>query len=226
MRLIVSINVGKPAQVPYDNDRKFRSSIQRKPVTGKIFLDFLGFEGDRVADPGHHGGRDKAVCVYSVDHYPFWEKELSRPLLPGAFGENLTVQNLKEAEIHIGDVFRIGEAEVQCSQPRQPCHKLNKVFQYQKMACRVQTLGYSGFYLRVLKPGWLKSGDPFELLDSEPHQISVDDANRLMHVDKKNSDQLKRILSLDSLSDDWRETFEKRLDRALQKMESHSINPP
>ena len=77
----------------------------------------------------------------------------------------------------------------------------------------------------VLKPGWLKSGDPFELLDSEPHQISVDDANRLMHVDKKDSDQLKKILGLDSLSDDWRETFEKRLGLALQKMESHSIDP-
>jgi len=218
MRSIVSINIGKPAQVPYDNGRKFRSSIQRKPVNGKIYLDFLGFEGDQVADPGHHGGSDKAVCVYSADHFPFWAKELSRLILPGAFGENLTVQNMKEAEIHIGDVFKIGEAEVQCSQPRQPCHKLNKLFQYQKMACQFQTSGYSGFYLRVLKPGWLKSGDPFELLEPDPYQISVDDANRLMHEDKKNSSKLKEILDLDSLSQEWRDIYEKRLNLALKNV--------
>ena len=224
MHLVVSINIGKPAQVPCDNGKKFRSAIQKQPVTGKIFLDSLGFEGDQVADPRHHGGRDKAVCAYSVDHYPFWEKELSRPLLPGAFGENLSIQNLNESDIHIGDIFRIGEAEVQCSQPRQPCHKLNKVFQYQKMACRVQTLGYSGFYMRVLKPGWLKSGDAFELIKSEPDRISVDDANRLMHEDRKNSKQIKNILGLDSLSDDWRGIFEKRLSIALKSGKSYSLD--
>ena len=149
---------------------------------------------------------------------------MSRPLLPGAFGENLTVQNMKEADIHIGDIFSIGEAEVQCSQPRKPCHKLNKIFQYQKMACRVQTMGYSGFYMRVLKPGWLKSGDPFELLESEPQQISVEDANQLMYVDKKNSDQLKKVLGLDSLADEWRVIYEKRLDRTLQNADSHSTD--
>lgn len=217
MRSIVSINVGKPVKVQYDTDKKFRSAIQKRPVTGKIYLDFTGFEGDQVADPDHHGGRDKAVCVYSEDHFPFWEKQLSRLISPGAFGENLTVQNMKETEIHIGDIFKIGEAEVQCSQPRQPCHKLNKLFQYQKMACQFQTSGYSGFYLRVLKPGWLESGDPFELLEPDPHQISVDDANRLMHEDKKNSSKLKKILGLDSLSQDWRGIFEKRLNLALKK---------
>ena len=78
--------------------------------------------------------------------------------------------------------------------------------------------------MRVLTPGWLKSGDPFELLESEPHQISVFDANQLMYVDKKNSDQLKMILGLDSLADEWREIFEKRLDRALQKADSLSTD--
>lgn len=216
MRSIVSINIGKPFKVQYDMDRNFRSAIQKRPVTGKTYLDFLGFEGDQVADLRHHGGRDKAVCVYSVDHFPFWEKELSQSLSPGAFGENLTLKNVNEYEVRIGDIFKIGEAEVQCSQPRQPCHKLNKVFNYQKMACRVQTTGYSGFYMRVLKPGWLQSSDPFELLKPDPHGISVDDANRLMHEDKKNSSKLKKILSLEALSQEWRDIYEKRLNVALK----------
>lgn len=200
-------------------DKNFRSAIQKKPVTGKTYLDFLGFEGDQVADLRHHGGRDKAVCVYSEDHFPFWGKELSRSLSPGVFGENLTLKNVNEHEVRIGDIFKVGEAEVQCSQPRQPCHKLNKVFNYQKMACRVQTTGYSGFYMRVIKPGWLQSGDLFELLKPDPHRISVDDANRLMHEDKKNSSKLKKILSLEALSQEWRDIYEKRLNVALKNLE-------
>ena len=218
MPSIISINIGKPTQVAYGADKKFRSAIQKKPVRGKVYLDYLGFEGDKVADPRIHGGRDKAVCVYSENHYPFWEKELSRSLSPGAFGENLTLKNVNESEVCIGDIFKIGEAEVQCSQPRQPCHKLNKVFNYQKMACRVQTLGYSGFYMRVIKPGWLETGNPFELLEPEPTQISVETANRLVHEDRKNSSMLKKLLNLNSLSKEWRDICEKRLSVALKNM--------
>ncbi len=122
MFTIVSINTGVPREVRYAEDRKLKTSLLRNPVREKIFLDLLGFEGDQVADPVNHGGPDKAVCGYPADHYSFWEQELSRKMVPPSFGENLTIQGLTEDQIHIGDIFRIGEAELQCSQPRQPCH--------------------------------------------------------------------------------------------------------
>ncbi|NIP99508.1 MAG: MOSC domain-containing protein [Nitrospinaceae bacterium] len=199
------------------------SAILKRPVGGRIFLDSLGFEGDGSADLRHHGGADKAVCAYCLDHYPFWEQELKRSLEPGAFGENLSLQGLPETEVHIGDIFQIGEARIQCSQPRQPCHKLNKVFGRQDMACRVQTTGFSGYYFRVLQTGWVTPGDPVDRVTRDPAGISVDEANTLMHENKNDGDGLRRILSVPALSESWRETFERRLDKAKASASSRRL---
>lgn len=217
MPTIQSINIAIPGNVVFPNNRKIFSGIQKKPVEGKIFLDKLGFRGDGVADNRFHGGGDKAVCVYCVDHFPFWEKELNRELNYGAFGENLSVTGATETKVHIGDIFKIGEAEVQCTQPRQPCHKLNKIFDFQGMACRVQTMGFSGYYLRVLKPGWVEANSGITRLQDGANKVSVETANYLMHKNKKDWDGIREILSLEALSDEWRETFQKRLEKQLAK---------
>lgn len=211
MSIVQSINIAVPGKTLVSGNKKMFSGIFKKPAPGKIFLDVLGFRGDGVADHRFHGGGDKAVCVYCSDHYPFWEKELGREMRFGAFGENLSLTELTETEVHIGDTFRLGEAEVQCTQPRQPCHKLNKVFDFQAMACRVQTTGFSGYYLRVLKPGWVESGTEIITLERDPTRISVDRANDLMHKNKKNWQDVREILSVQALSDSWRKTFQKRL---------------
>ena len=212
MATIVSINVALPGDVPYDNGHKMRSAINKKPVAGQIYLDDLGFLGDGSADKVHHGGQDKAVCVYCLDHFPYWEKELGTQLSCGAFGENLSVSGLTEKDVHIGDIFRIGDVEVQVTQPRQPCHKLNKAFRYQAMACKVQQTGFSGFYMRVLNPGWMEPGVPFELLRADPGKFSVDAANHLRHHDKENYEKMRDILAVEALSDSWRAAFRKRLE--------------
>ena len=211
MASIRSINIAIPAKVTVSGNKKMFSGILKKPVKEKIFLDTLGFRGDGVADDRFHGGGDKAVCAYCVDHYPFWKKELDREMHFGAFGENLSVTEWAETKVHIGDTFRIGEAEVQCTQPRQPCHKLNKVFDFQAMACRVQTTGFSGYYLRVLKPGWVEPGTEMVLLNQDPARISVHRANDLMHNNKKDWEGIREILSVQALSDSWQATFQKRL---------------
>jgi len=213
MRTIQSINIALPRNVPVSGNKKIFSGINKKPVEGRIFLDRSGFQGDGVADHRFHGGEDKAVCVYCVDHFPFWEKELKRKLHYGAFGENLSVTGLTESRVHIGDTFKIGEAQVQCTQPRQPCHKLNKVFDFQEMACRVQTTGFSGHYMRVLQPGWVEAGEEIVSLQADPKEISVERANELMHKNKKDRDGIREILSVEALSESWRETFQKRLDK-------------
>jgi len=213
MAEIVSLNLGKPRQICLEATPRFRSSMVRIPVSGKVFLDFLGFEGYQVADPRVHGGPDKAVCFYSMDHYPFWEQELGCSLQPGAFGENLSVRNLDETQVAIGDIYRIGQAEVQCSQPRQPCHKLNKVFRLQEMACRVQTTGYTGFYLRVIKQGWVAAGDSMTLVHRGDASFTVDTMNRFLRRERGTPEELLRALELPALSNAWKKDLKKRLDR-------------
>ena len=211
MFLIVSINIGIPREVTYAEDRKLKTSLQRRPVKEKIFLDLMGFEGDQVADPVNHGGRDKAICGYPVNHYSIWEEELSRSMPPASFGENLTIEGLTEEQIHIGDIFRIGEAEVQCTQPRQPCHKLIKIFGFPKLASRIQTLGYCGYYFRVLKQGWLQTGMAVELIHSDKEKISVMDAHYLMYRDKTKYQAIEKLMAHPALSETWKNSFGKRL---------------
>lgn len=211
--IVVSLNIGLPAEVIYDETQAMLSGIMKKTVAGKVFLDTLGFAGDGSADRVNHGGADKAVCVYCHDHYPYWEKELSRKLAPGAFGENLTIKGYAESEVCIGDIFRIGEATVQCTQPRQPCHKLNKVFGLPELAVHVQQSGYTGYYLRVLKPGQVQSGDTIEFLQKGAEEFSITAANQIMYgMDKWNFDKVKKIISLKFLSRSWTETFRRRLE--------------
>ena len=124
MSEILSLNVSLPREVR-DGDRTLRTGIFKQPVTGRRMLQRTNLEGDGQADLENHGGRPKAVCVYSHDHYAYWERELGLGPLPfGQFGENLTVRGLTEDAVHIGDIFRVGDAKVEVSQPRVPCFKL------------------------------------------------------------------------------------------------------
>jgi len=211
MLSISSINIGTPRDVTYAEGHKIKTSLKRSPVTEKVFLDLLGFEGDQVADPINHGGRDKAVCGYPANHYSFWEEELSREMSSASFGENLTIEGLTEDHIHIGDIFRIGDAELQCTQPRQPCHKLTKIFGFPKLASRIQSLGYCGYYFRVLKQGWLQTGMSIERIHSDEEKISVRDAHYLMYRDKTKYEAIEELMAHPALSESWKEAFGKRL---------------
>ncbi|MGN4422892.1 MOSC domain-containing protein [Bacillus cereus group sp. MYBK30-1] len=188
-----------------------QTGINKKQVKEPVFLSFLKFNGDGQADLVHHGGVDKAVCVYSGDHYPYWEKELNQELVYGAFGENITVRGMREEDVCIGDTFQFGKATVQITQPRQPCFKLAKKYNIPKLPLYFQDTGYTGFYFRVLKEGWISPVDTLKLLKSDPKGVSVSFANRIMHKEKQNFEGLKRILEVNALSASWRKTFEKRI---------------
>lgn len=197
--------------VTYAENRKLKTSLQRSSVAHKIFLDLMGFEGDQVADPVNHGGRDKAICGYPSDHYSFWEEELARSMPPASFGENLTIAGLTEDRIHIGDIFKIGEAEVQCTQPRQPCHKLTKLFGFPKLASRIQQLGYCGYYFRVLKQGWIQTGMTVERIRVDQEKITVRDAHYLMYRDKTGYEAIEHLMNHPALSESWKHSLGKRL---------------
>jgi len=206
------LNIASPEIINLGGgSKKCRTGIFKKPVTEKIFLNELGFHGDGVGDTRIHGGKDLAVCAYFTDHFSFWEAALNRKIGAGAFGENLSLAGINETKIHVGDKFSLGEAEIEVSQPRQPCHKLNKVFQFQGMACKVQTTGYTGCYFRVKKPGWVEPECVIKKIQDGEEKISIEMVNILMFKDKKNSDLLKKVVNLESLSVEWRDKFLKRL---------------
>ncbi|MGK8828521.1 MOSC domain-containing protein [Bacillus paranthracis] len=207
---LLSINIGLPKEVTYGG-KVIHTGINKKQVKEPVYLSFVKFNGDGQADLVHHGGVDKAVCVYTGDHYPYWEKELNQDLVYGAFGENITVSDMREEDVCIGDTFQIGEAIVQVTQPRQPCFKLAKKYNIPKLPLYFQETGYTGFYFRVLKEGWVSSVDTLKRLQSDPKGVSVAFANRIMHKEKQNIEGIKRILEVNALSSSWRKSFEKRI---------------
>lgn len=207
---LVSLNLGMPKEVTY-GENLIRTGINKSQVNEPAFLSSLKFEGDGQADLIHHGGIDKAVCVYSYNHYSYWEKELNRNLVYGAFGENITVQGMLEEDVCIGDIFQVGEAVVQVSQPRQPCFKLAKKYDVPKLPLYFQNTGYTGFYFRVLKEGWVSPTDSLAKIQTDPKGISIAYANHMMHKEKRNFEGIRRILEVDALSTSWKKTFEKRL---------------
>ncbi|MEF8682350.1 UNVERIFIED_CONTAM: MOSC domain-containing protein [Bacillus cereus] len=207
---LLSLNIGLPKEVTYGG-KVVHTGINKKQVKEPVYLSFVKFNGDGQADLIHHGGVDKAVCVYTGDHYPYWEKELNQDLVYGAFGENITVSGMSEEDVCIGDTFELGQAIVQVTQPRQLCFKLAKKYNIPKLPLYFQETGYTGFYFRVLKEGWVSSVDTLKRLQSDPKGVSVAFANRIMHKEKQNIEGVKRILEVNALSNSWRKSFEKRI---------------
>ncbi|USK57860.1 MOSC domain-containing protein (plasmid) [Cytobacillus solani] len=207
---ILSLNVGMPREVQFQQ-KDVSTGIFKKATDEALYLSYLNFEGDGQGDLVHHGGREKAVCVYPYEHYPFWKNELNRPLEYGSLGENLTIKGLLETDVCIGDVFELGKAVVQVSQPRQPCYKLTIRHGVPDMLLKVQQTGYTGFYFRVLAEGVVSKDDGLSLLHRHPKEITVSFANRIMHREKDNIEGIKQILEVEELSINWRNTFLKRL---------------
>src|SRR5579864_7584931 len=142
---IVSVNVSLPREVTI-NDRRITTGIFKEPVDGPVRLGTLNLDGDRQADLTVHGGPDKAVYVYPVEHYVFWRDEFPEMALPrGMFGENLTASWAREDAVNIGDRYRVGSAEILITQPRLPCYKLGVKFGRRDMVRRFLASGRTGF---------------------------------------------------------------------------------
>lgn len=208
---IISINIGMPQTMSFGK-KEIQSGIQKKPITTeKVFLTRVGFEGDGQADLVHHGGPDKAVCVYPYEHYEYWSEYLQEKLQLGAFGENLTLFGVAEKDVCIGDIFQLGEAVVQISQPRQPCYKLSARYNNKSLPLAFEETGFTGYYFRVLEEGYVSSSSTITRLHSDSKQISVAYANQIRHIEKENTEGIKNILAVEALSSNWKEAFEKRL---------------
>lgn len=208
---LLSLNISKPITVDHQG-KLLETGIFKNPVNQALHLSITQLDGDGQADLINHGGVDKAVCAYCAEHYPYWEEKLQRMLPYGAFGENFTIAGLPESAIHIGDVYEIGTAIVQVSQPRQPCFKLALKHQVTDLVLQVQETGYTGYYFRVLKEGLVASGQTFRLQTNHPLAITVSETNRLKYVDKSDITAIRRLLTVNELGESCRESFKKRLD--------------
>ncbi|AWK87356.1 MOSC domain-containing protein [Azospirillum thermophilum] len=192
------------------------SAIGKTPVDGRRPVGPEGFLEDEQADRRVHGGPEKAIHHYPLDHHAAWRNDLGDlPLLdrPGAFGENLSTSGLTEADVCIGDRFRAGTALLEVSQARQPCWKLNHRFGVPDMARRVQASGRTGWYYRVLEPGEISPGDRLVLVERAYADWPLSRLLHQLYVDTMNRGALAEMAALPVLAASWRTLAERRLAR-------------
>ena len=209
-----SVNISMPKQVEHDG-KTVTTGIFKTQVDGRIMLQRLNLEGDGQADLWGHGGAFRAVYEYAHENYAHWERELGRgDLAIGQFGENFTVEGMLDDEICIGDVFRIGGALVEVSQPRIPCYKLAIKMGIDGFQNRFLESGRVGFYLRVLEEGEVGPGDVIELVKRDPRRVTVTQASNLLFFDRDNLESTRKALHIPALSHGWKGSFQERLAKA------------
>jgi MOSC domain-containing protein YiiM len=203
---IETVAVGEPRVVPWLG-REVRTSIFKSPVAGRIAVRRHNLEGDRQSDPSVHGGEFKAVYAYSAESYGWWERELGRELEPANFGENLTIREFDEDAVSIGDVFRVGDAELEAATPRLPCFKLGIRFGDPHMVQKFAEAGRFGIYFRVVKEGALSAGDALERIHADPQRIPVPEIARVYLSHREKGETMERLAHHERLDPAWRRWF-------------------
>ncbi|SDH94245.1 MOSC domain-containing protein YiiM [Planococcus glaciei] len=209
---IHNLSVGMPKTLKYGNGKEMQSAIEKQAVE-RVFLAKEGFHGDQVADLKHHGGAERAVCIYPAEHYPLWEQEFQKTLPPATFGENLTVSGMLEQDVYIGDIFRVGEAIIQVTQGRVPCQTIDRRLEMTPLMKRMVKTGFTGYLCRVIEEGEIRADSDIELVESHPEQISVLYTNEVNFHRAKDIEAMTKILKVDALAEEWRKHFEKRLEK-------------
>jgi MOSC domain-containing protein YiiM len=208
---VESVNVGRPREVHWKG-RTVRTSIFKEPVAGRVAIRRLNLDGDQQADLRVHGGPDKAVYIYPAEYYPYWREQYPKMALPwGMFGENLTIADVRDDTIHIGDELQVGSARLVVTQPRMPCYKLGLKFGRDDILKRMLQSGYSGFYCAVLDEGDVAAGDPVTVLRRDERAVRVLDIVRLELGACDDAGLLRRAVAVDALPQGWRESLAERL---------------
>jgi MOSC domain-containing protein YiiM len=212
MRLI-SLNVGLPREIAW-HGKSVTTGIFKQPVTGPVMVRTLNADGDAQADLSAHGGIDKAIYAYPVEHYRFWRDELPDVEMGwGMFGENFTVEGLIEESVYIGDHYRIGAVELVVTQPRLPCYKLGIRLDRADMVKKFLASRRTGFYFGVTREGEAEAGDAIEFLSREQDRISVADITRVYAFEKNDVETMQDALRVEALPEGWRTYFQRQLDK-------------
>jgi ferredoxin-NADP reductase/MOSC domain-containing protein YiiM len=215
MPRLLSVNVGLPRDVTW-NGKTVRTAVWKSPVTGRRMVRKLNIDGDAQADLEGHGGEHRAVFVYQMDSYHYWERFLGRnDFTFGQFGENFTVEGLPDDKVCIGDRYRIGGAIFEVTQPRVTCYRVGIRMNEPRMAALLVAHHRPGFYFRVLQEGEVAAGDDIAKIADGPERISVAEVDALLYLPGHSSEQLQRALRIPALSEGWRSSFQAMLQQDL-----------
>ena len=209
---VLSVNIGTPKQYNWMG-QEVTTSIFKFPVDGEVQVARLDLAGDQQSDLTVHGGVHKAVYAYPHEHYAWWIEHGIKPLAPGNFGENLTVEGLLEGDVHIGDELEIGSARFVISQPRLPCYKLQVRFNRPEMTKLFYNTRRFGWYFKVVREGALQAGAPITIVQRDPNAVSVADLIALYTGDKNDVDLLQRAIAVEALPEAWREDLQQRVEK-------------
>jgi ferredoxin-NADP reductase/MOSC domain-containing protein YiiM len=214
MARLLSLNVGLPRDVAWQG-RTVHTGVWKEPVQGRRMVRRLNIDGDGQGDLAGHGGEHRAVFVYQIESYRYWQNQLGRTdFTHGQFGENFTVEGLPDDEVCIGDRYRIGNALFEVTQPRVTCYRLGIRMNEPQMPALVVSHGRPGFYFRVLEEGEVGAGDEIVRVMQGPEGMTVTEVDALLYRPGHPTDRLERALRIPALSSGWHGSFRALLEQA------------
>jgi len=208
MARLLSVNVGLPRDIAW-RGRMVHTAVWKDSVRGRRMVRRLNIDGDGQGDLGGHGGEQRAVFVYQIESYRYWEDRLSRrDLAYGQFGENFTIEGMSDDEVCIGDRYRIGQGVFEVTQPRVTCYRVGIRMNEPRMAALLTSSGRPGFYFRVLQEGEVEAGDEIVKVADGPERMTIAETNGLLYLPGHSRQQLERALRIPALSPGWRTSFQ------------------
>jgi ferredoxin-NADP reductase/MOSC domain-containing protein YiiM len=208
MPRLLSVNVGLPRDVAW-RGQTVHTGIWKAPVVGRCAARRINLDGDGQGDLAGHGGEQRAVYVYTIEAYRYWEQRLGRhDFTYGQLGENFTVEGMPDDQVCVGDRYRIGTALFEVTQPRVTCYRVGIRMDEPRMAAFLTSSGKPGFYLRVLQEGDVGAGDAIVQVEAEPQRLTVAEASAILYLPGRTRVQLERALRVKALAPGWRDSFE------------------
>jgi ferredoxin-NADP reductase/MOSC domain-containing protein YiiM/ferredoxin len=213
MARLLSVNVGLPRDIAWQG-RTVHTAVWKAPVQGRRMVRRLNIDGDGQGDLTGHGGEHRAVFVYQIDSYRYWQSQLGRgEFSHGEFGENFTVDGLSDDAVCIGDRYQIGGALFEVTQPRVTCYRIGIRMNEPQMAALLVAHGRPGFYFRVLQEGEVEAGDEIVKVAAGPERMTVSEINALLYLPDHPKRRLEQALRIPALSAGWRTSFEALLEQ-------------
>jgi MOSC domain-containing protein YiiM len=213
MPRLLSVNVGLPRDVAW-RGKTVHTAVWKTPVQGRRVARRLNIDGDGQGDLAGHGGEHRAVFVYQIDSYRYWQAQLGRSDFSyGQFGENFTVDGLPDGEVCIGDRYRIGSAVFEVTQPRVTCYRVGIRMDEPQMAALLVSHGRPGFYFRVIEEGEVEASEEIVQVTAGPERMTIVEVNALLYTSGHPKAELERALRIPALSTGWRSSFQTLLDR-------------
>src|SRR5579871_543835 len=208
MARLLSVNVGLPRDIEWKG-RTVHTGIWKNPVLGRCGVARLNLDGDGQGDLHGHGGEQRAVLVYQMDSYRYWQEQLNRTdFVHGQFGENFTIEGLADDEVCIGDRYQIGTALFEVTALRVTCYRVGIRMNEPRMPALLTSSGRPGFYFRVLREGEVGAGDEITKVGEADERMTVAEINALLYFPNHARDRLERALRIKALSPGWRRSFD------------------